>query len=448
MLSNIKREFPGLIKLAYPLVLTQLAQFGIIFTDVVMMGLLGPESLAGAGLGAAVFSFLLMFSIGLITIITNQVTSHMHDKLAVKKIIHSGLFIAFILFLLFGFILWNIKPILVSFGQQASVVEIASLYLRALMLGMLFNLFYMTLRAFTIGVLQPQLISMITIGAMFLNIILNCSFIYAFPDLGVTNLAIASSFVFFMMFISLMAIVLHNEKLKVYGLLRDFKFFYPQLILKILRLGVPMGMVFTFESGFFVLGTFMAGLFGEISLAAHHIAIHLCILTYMVIIGISNATSVVVSLAFGAAEFDRIRTVGRAGICLGLIWMSITSCLFILWPKPLIYLFTYFNQQELAHVFSIASSLLTIGAVFQLFDGVQGIIFGILRGLEEGFKPMLIAIIGYWCVGAPFAYLLAVNWQWGVQGVWWGLATGLAATGLLGWLFFEYKIKKLTASYT
>ncbi|MGA2655493.1 MAG: MATE family efflux transporter, partial [Gammaproteobacteria bacterium] len=280
------------------------------------------------------------------------------------------------------------------------------------------------------------------------NIILNFAFIYAFPSLGVINLAMASSLVFFMMFITLAINVLQNEKLKVYGLLRDFKFFYPKLILKMLRLGVPMGMVFTFESGFFVLGTFMAGLFGPIPLAAHHIAIHLCILTYMVIIGIANATSVMVSQAFGQAQFTRIRIIGRAGICLGFIWMSITSSFFILWPEPLIYLFTYFNQQEMASVFVIAAGLLMIGAVFQLFDGLQGIIFGILRGLEEGFKPMLIAIIGYWCIGAPFAYLFAIHWQWGVKGVWWGLASGLAATGLLGWMFFEWKIAKLRNTFT
>lgn len=445
MISNIKRELPELLKLAYPLILSQLAQFGIIFTDVVMMGLLGPEVLAGAGFGAAIFSFLLMFSTGVITIITNQVSSHMHDKIAVKQIIHSGLFISLLLFSFFGLLLWNINPILTMLGQEPSIIETVSLYLKILIWGMLFNLFYMTLRAFTIGILHPQLITTITIGAMFLNVILNFSFIYAFPSLGVMNLAIASSLVFFMMFITLTINVLCNKKLKPYGLLRDLNLFHPTLILKILRLGIPMGFIFTFESGFFIYSTFMAATFGTISLAAHHIAIHLCVLAYMVIVGISNATSVMVSQAFSQLDFNRIRTIGRAGIFLGLIWMSITSLLFILWPKPLIYLFTYFNQQEMASVFAVAVSLLVIAAALQLFDGLQGITFGILRGVEEGFKPMLIAIIGYWCIGAPFSYLLSIVWQSGVEGVWWGLATGLAATGLLGWIFFERKIAVLKA---
>jgi MATE family multidrug resistance protein len=111
-------------------------------------------------------------------------------------------------------------------------------------------------------------------------------------------------------------------------------------------------------------------------------------------------------------------------------------------PEPFIYLFTYFNDAQMSDVFSLAVSLLMVAAVFQLFDGMQGIIFGILRGLEEGFKPMIIAIIGYWCIGAPLAYLFAFVWQHGVVGVWWGLATGLAATGLLGWIFFEIKMFK------
>ncbi len=442
-MQTIKREFPGLIKLAYPLVLTQLAQFGIVFTDVVMMGLIGPEALAGAGLGGAVFSLLLIFSTGLITVLTNQVTSHLQDKTLIQQFVHTGLFLSFILFIIFGSLLWNIKPILIMLGQQQIVVDTASLYLKALMWGMLPNLFYMTLRAFTIGVLQPQLISVITIGAMVLNIILNLAFIYAFPNLGVINLGIASSLVFFAMFIVLVINILLNKKLKGYKLFRDFKFFYPKLIYKLLRLGIPMGMIFTFEGGFFILGTFMAGLFGTTSLAAHHIAMQLSILTYMVTVGIANATSVMVSQAYGLQQFNRVHSIGRAGVCLGLLWMSVPSILFLLSPKPFIYLFTYFNMEQMQEVISVAIGLLMIAAAFQLFDGLQGITFSILRGIEEGFKPMLIAIIGYWCVGAPLAYLFAFVFDWGIQGVWWGLACGLATTGLLGWSFFEWRIARL-----
>ncbi len=443
MISNIKSEFPGLIKLAYPLVLTQLAQFGIVFTDVIMMGLLGPEALAGAGLGASVFSFFLMFSTGLMTVLANQVSSHLHDKERVKEIVHSGLFIATILFMVFGLLIWNIKPILMELGQEQAVAQTASLYLSALLWGMLPNLLYMILRAFTIGVLQPKLISTITIGAMLLNIILNLIFIYAFPSLGVLNLSIASSLVFLTMLIVIMVNVFRNETLKIYGLLRDFKFFYPKQIVKLLRLGLPMSMIYTFESGFFVLGAFMAGFFGAISLAAHHIAMQIAILTYMVTVGIANATSVMVSQAYGKKQLERIHVISRAGICLGLMWMIIPSVLFVLWPEPFIYIFTYFKQDEMQEVFSVAVSLLMIAAAFQLFDGLQGISFSILRGIEEGFKPMLISIIGYWFVGASLAYLFAVYWEWGVQGVWWGLACGLAASGLLGWTFFEWRIKRL-----
>jgi multidrug resistance protein, MATE family len=443
MKSPVLRELPALLKLSWPLVLTQLAQVGIVFTDVIMMGLLGTHALAGAGLGGTVYSFLLMFSLGVITVITNLVTSHKDDHAMVKNIVHAGLLIAVLLAIVFGILLWHIKPILIALGQEVVVADTAMLYLRALLWGMLPNLIFMTLRAFTIGIMQVQLISAITLGAMGLNIILNLIFIYAFPSLGVMNLGIASSLVFLTMCCVLILCVVFNPKLKTYRLLRDTKFFTFNLIGKILRLGVPMGMIFTFEAGFFVFGVFMAGLFGVIALAAHNVAIQLAFLTYMVSIGIANATSVKVSEAFGSKQFTRIKTIGRAGVLLGILWMSIPAVLFWLIPEPFIYLFTYFNMDEMESVFSLAVSLLMIAAFFQLFDGMQGIIFGILRGLEEGLKPMFIAIIGYWCIGAPMAYLFAVVLQNGVVGVWWGLTTGLTATALLGWIFFETKLRKL-----
>lgn len=443
MMASLYRELPGLLKLSWPLILAQLAQVGIVFTDVLMMGLLGPQAVAGAGLGATVFSFLQMFSFGVITVISNLVSSHRDDHAMVKNIVHAGLVIATLLAIAFSLLLWNISSILALLGQEPSVVNTASLYLGALMWGMLPNLLFMTLRAFTIGVMQPQLISTITFGAMVLNIILNLLFIFAFPSLGVINLGLASSLVFLIMFAVLTWGVLFNSKLKAYLLLRDFKFFIPKLMFKIMRLGFPMGMIFTFEGGFFVLGAFMAGLFGVVSLAAHNVAMQFSFLTYMVSVGIANATSVSVSQAYGKKQFVRIHTIGRAGLFLGVLWMSIPALFFWFLPEPFIYLFTYFNLEGMKTVFSLAVSLLMIAAVFQLFDGMQGIIFGILRGVEEGLKPMFIAIIGYWCVGAPLAYVFAIKWQYGVVGVWWGLATGLAATGLLGWIFFEIKMIKL-----
>lgn len=437
------REIPRILKLSWPLVLTQLAQVGIVFTDVIMMGLLGTQALAGAGLGATLFTFLQVFSFGMITVITNLVTSHATDRLMVKKSVHAGLVIAVLLFILFGLLLWHIDGILILLGQEPDVVQTATLYLRALLWGMLPNLVFITLRAFTIGVMQPQLISTITLGAMGLNVVLNLAFIYAFPELGVVNLGLASSLVFLMMCMALIVSVLLHPKLKVFGVLQDTQFFDWPLMLKIIRLGFPMGMIFTFEAGFFVLSAFMAGFFGAVALAAHTVAMQLTFLSYMVSMGIANATSVVMSDAYGKNQISRMQAIGRAGVLLGMCWMSIPALLFWLFPDPFILLFTAFSTQEMTAVFSVAVSLLMIGAVFLFFDGLQAIMFGILRGLEEGFKPMLIAIMGYWCIGAPLAFLFAMRMQYGVEGVWWGLTTGLAATSLLGWIFFEVKMSRI-----
>lgn len=186
----------------------------------------------------------------------------------------------------------------------------------------------------------------------------------------------------------------------------------------VLRLGLPIGLQLLAEIGVFTLVAIIAGRLGTVALSAHQVALGLASFTYMGALGISAATSVRVGQAVGAGESPR--RAGFVGIGLGVVYMSISAGVFALVPGPLIRLFTDDPQ-----VISLGIMLLRIAAVFQLFDGVQAIAAGALRGAGDVRFSFVTNVIAYWAIGLPIALALGFRVGWGAAGLWWGLTAGL-----------------------
>lgn len=193
---------------------------------------------------------------------------------------------------------------------------------------------------------------------------------------------------------------------------------------KVLQLGTPIGFQLLAEIGVFSLAAVLAGKIGKVAVSAHQIAIGLASFTFMGVLGISGATAVRVGNAVG--EGTNPRRAGLAGIGLGAVYMMCSSALFLLFPRRLAQLFT--DQPE---VLDLGVSLLAIAAAFQLFDGVQGVAAGALRGAGDVRFPFLVNVGGHWLVGFPLALILAFGLHLGAQGLWWGLLAGLAVVSVL-----------------
>ena len=198
---------------------------------------------------------------------------------------------------------------------------------------------------------------------------------------------------------------------------------------KVIRLGAPIGFQLLAEIGVFSLVAVLAGRLGKIAVSAHHIAIGLASFTFMGVLGVSGATAVRVGHAVG--EQRSPRRPGLVGIGLGAAFMACTSTLFLLIPRPLVALFT-----DDPDILQLGVTLLAIAAAFQLFDGVQGVASGALRGAGDVRFAFVSNVVGHWLVGFPLALLLGLQLGFGAPGLWWGLLTGLAVVAVaLLWRF-------------
>jgi MATE family multidrug resistance protein len=195
---------------------------------------------------------------------------------------------------------------------------------------------------------------------------------------------------------------------------------------RLVRLGFPAAMQTVFEYGVFASATAFAGRLEPVSLAAHQIALNLAGFSFMVPFGLASAGAVRVGQAVGRRDRAAAARAGWTALALGVAFMAAAALAFVLAPRPLLYMFT-----RDAAVVSTGVSLLAIAAVFQMFDGVQGVLTGTLRGLGDTHTAMLWNLVGHWLFGLPLGYALCFWWGWGVRGLWVGLSAGLMSIGII-----------------
>jgi MATE family multidrug resistance protein len=206
---------------------------------------------------------------------------------------------------------------------------------------------------------------------------------------------------------------------------------------KVLRLGTPIGLQLLAEMGVFSLVAVLAGRLGKVAVSAHHVAIGLASFTFMGVLGISGATAVRVGHAVGEGRSPR--RAGLLGIAMGAAFMACTGALFLVMPRSLVALFT--NDPAIAE---LGVTLLGIAAAFQLFDGIQGVAAGALRGAGDIRFPFVANVAAHWLVGLPLALVLGFTLGRGAPGLWWGLLAGLALVAmLLLWRFLRISQRRV-----
>jgi len=209
------------------------------------------------------------------------------------------------------------------------------------------------------------------------------------------------------------------------------------------RLGLPIGGTYAVEVGLFAFAALSMGTMGSTQLAAHQIALQIVSVAFMVPAGMSYAVTMRIGQHYGAGQLLQARLAGRVGIGFGALVMLGFAAVLWLYSDPLIGLFLDHNDPAFHDVIVLAVSLLAVAAWFELFDGVQTIAMGCIRGLKDAKTTFLVGLGCYWLIGAPSAWLMAFTLGWGPTGVWWGLALGLACAAVsLTWAF-EAKMKRM-----
>ncbi|WP_165664271.1 NorM family multidrug efflux MATE transporter [Metapseudomonas otitidis] len=448
MPASLRPELLAILRLAGPLIAAQLANVLMVFTDTVMMGLLGPAELAAGGLGAASYSFVSIFCVGVIAAVGNLVAIRhgAGDVAGAARLTQAGLWLGWGLALAAGLLLWNLAPLLRLFGQEAHNIEGAMQFLSTLVFALPGYMTFMALRGFTSAIGRPGPVMAISIGGALANFALNYVLIHGWfglPRLGLAGIGLITALVMTSMALLLAWHVTRHPAYAAYSLRHGL--LQPRLddLRELLRLGLPIGGTYAVESGLFAFAALCMGALGSQALAAHQVAIMSVYVAFMVPVGISYAVTFRIGQHFGAGRLEDARRAGRLGIGLGAGCMLSFAALFWLAPEWVVGLFLERGNAEFEAVVQMAVGLLAIAAWFELFDGIQTIAMGAIRGLKDAKTTFLVGLGCYWLVGAPAAWLLAFHFGWGPQGVWWGLASGLACAALGLTLGFEFKTRRL-----
>jgi len=337
-------------------------------------------------------------------------------------------------------------------GLHPAVLALTQPYLDVLAWSIPPLLLYASFRRYLqgMGVVRPVMIALVL--ANILNAFVNWLLIFGHwgaPALGVRGSAWGTVVARVVMAGVLLGVIVYRERSLVASRLPRLQRNDPLIasrrglnlepMRRLLALGLPAASQVTLEVGVFAAATALAGRLAPAALAAHQIAVNFVALTFMVPLGIASAGAVRVGHAIGRRDYEGAARSGWTAILFGVAFMSCAAAVFLLIPRTLIGAFT----SEPA-VLSIGVSLLFVGAIFQLFDGVQGVSTGVLRGLGDTRTPMLWNLAGHWFIGLPLGYTLCFVMGLGVVGLWWGLSTGLIICGVALLTAWSRRVAALT----
>jgi len=422
------------------------------FVDNIMVGQLGTAELAAISLGNS-FVFIGM-SIGIgfsqaITPLIAEADGARKDR-DISEIFEHSFLICIILGLVLFLLVFLNRNLLYSMNQPIEVVELASPYLFWVSFSLISIVTFQSFRQFADGLSFTRAAMYSTLVGNVINIILNFVLIFGFwifPKLGVEGAAIGTLISRLCMLAFIVFYLKLHKKLSKY-----IKRFFPtkveiERLKKILYLGLPSALHSFFEVAFFISAVWMSGFIGKNSQAANQIALNLSSMTYMVALGVGVAAMIRVGNQRGVMNFKKLREVAISTLLL-IIIIDIFFCLvFLIFNDllPLLYLDTSdsSNLNDVNEVISIASKLLIVAGVFQLFDGIQAVVLGALRGMQDVNKPAIIIFFCYGILGFPISYFLGFHTSLAMVGIWIGLLSGLFFSSLFLFLRFNYLSKKI-----
>mgnify|MGYP001266742349 FL=1 len=452
MINNYSKEFGYNLKLASPVMLGMVGHIMVSFADNIMVGQLGAKELAAVSLGNSFFFIAMSLGVGFATAITPLVAEADSSKntKAVTSSLKHGLIlcVCISLALLLG-MLFSV-PLMEKMNQPKDVVVLAMPYLKIIAISIVPLVIFEGLKRFSDGLSKTKYPMYAAVFSNALNIILNYLLIFGmfgFPKLGIIGAGIGTLISRILMVLFIILIFFNKDKIKTYFLNIDFLKTEKKVFKKIFNLGFPSALQMLFEVGIFTAAIWLSGTLGKIYQAANQIAFNLSAITFMVGVGLGVAAMIRVGNQKGLSDFISLRRIAISVFLLTILIEIIFAIIFLVFNEwlPTLYLETNNPEKimENSEVILIASQLLIIVALFQIFDGLQVAILGALRGMQDVKVPTLIAFISYWVIGFPICYYLGLHTPLKSVGIWIGLLIGLGSASLLLFIRFHYLTKKL-----
>ncbi len=445
------KEFSYNFKLAYPIILGMLGHTIVGIIDNVMVGRIGPTELAAASLANSLVFVAMSLGIGFSTAITPMAAAAdgKKDIEEGRTVFHHGLYLCTILgFILFGLILL-FKPLLELMGQPENVITLAKPFLDVIAFSLVPLIIFQGYKQFADGMSETKYSMWATIFGNIVNVFLNYVLIYGvlgFPELGFMGAAIGTLVSRFMMLG-----YLHYKMKRNAVFYPFFEGFAVRKIkrvvnIAIVKLGAPSAMQMFFEVALFTGAVWLSGRLGVVHQAANQIALSLSSFTFMFGMGFGVAATIRVGNQNGLGDYKKLRVVALSIFLLVIFLQVIFASFFVLahtiLPTWFIDTTNIADMTQNMEVIKIASNLLLVAAVFQISDGIQVVMLGALRGMQDVKIPMYITFVAYWMVGFPICIWLGLYTQLKAIGIWIGLLAGLSAAALFLYLRFTYLTKK------
>ena len=452
MLNQYTKEFKFNLNLSYPVIIGLLGHTMVQLVDNIMVGQLGTAELAAVSLGNSFFFVAMSLGIGFSTAITPLIaeTDGMKDIFQGRNIFIHGLFLCIFLGIFLSLCVSVSKPLLFQMEQPDEVVVLAYPYLQWVGISLIPLICFQGFKQFSEGLSHTHPAMYATLLGNVINIILNYFLIFGFwifPKLGVEGAAIGTLFsrCFILIFIALY--VRFNIRFKAYMTNLRFRITDLHLFRKIIKLGFPSALQMFFEVLFFTVAVWISGFLGKNPQAANQIALNLSSMTFMFAMGLSVTAMIRVGNQKGRQDFISLKRIAYS-IFLLIFIFDIVFCFFFLLTSdylPWIYLNdnNLLQIKDVQEVVTIASSLLIASAFFQISDGLQAVVLGALRGLQDVNIPAFITFFSYGIFGIPVSFYLGIKTDLGAIGIWIGLLSGLTASAVLLFWRFQHLTKKL-----
>jgi MATE family multidrug resistance protein len=451
--TKYTKEFSYNLRLAYPVILGMLGHTLIGIVDNFMVGNLGSTELAAVSLGNSFIFIGMSLGIGFSTAITPLIAeadAEKDDK-KIRTTFHHGLLLCTILGIAVFILIVLSKPIMNLMNQPEAVVNLATPYIDWVAFSLIPVIIFQGYKQFADGLSQTKYSMYAIYLANVVHVFFNYVLIYGewgFPKLGILGAGLGTVISRIMMVVFMHFLLRKNAAFKRYFKNFTFKEIRKSILMKIINLGLPSAMQMLFEVTLFTAAIWLSGSLGKNSQAANQIALTLASSTFMVAMGFSVAAMIRVSHTKGMKDYKQMITVARSIFLLTIIFEVIFGLIFVILNNYLPHLFLNMADPLQAidnqEIISIASKLLLVAAVFQISDGIQVVVLGALRGLQDVKIPMYITFVAYWIIGFPISYYLGRHTDLKATGVWIGLLAGLTAAALFLYIRFARLTKKLT----
>ena len=435
---HFRDELAATLRLAGPLVAANILQMAVFATDVMFVSRLGQEALAASSLAVALFAVMLMAFYGMTgavaALIAAEIGRHRHSVREVRRSVRMALWLCMVLGAIGIAVCLYGEPIMLATGQQPVLARLAGDFLEVCALSVIPMLVVNVLRTFVSAMGRPIFATVITAVSIGVNALGN--WVLVFGHLGVKPLGLLgsplASFITACATVAAYCVAIRLDRrlrrMHVFG-----RWWRPEWsrLRQIVALGLPIGLTLMAEGGLFSSAAFLMGLIGEAQLAAHTLALQIASIFFQVPFGIGQAATIRVGYHYGARNRNAVGRAGWAALLICMAFVGVSAAAMLLVPRLIVSAYVDINAPQNAAMIAFAIQYLAVAAAFQLVDGAQAAIAGVLRGVQDTRVPMVIAVVSYWLAGFTTAYWLGLHTPLEGIGVWLGLALGLVVAAIL-----------------